>query len=138
MRPARTKSRTLLRNSGRIPSRHAPAQPSIAWHPTKTTPRRWGRPLNNDHTVASSRAFYYAKGQRIALSNKGTLSNLAGDLLGSSSETFSSAGAITAAQLARPYGSSRFFSGSIPTDYRFAGQHRPTRRPADAGEARPS
>jgi RHS repeat-associated protein len=79
--------------------------------------------LNNDHTVVNTRAFYYANGARVATSNNGTISYIASDLLGSTSETFNSTGAISGAQLAKPYGQSRYVSGTIPTDYRFAGQH---------------
>jgi RHS repeat-associated protein len=74
-------------------------------------------------TLVTTQAFYYANGTRFAVSSNGVISYLASDALGSSSETFSQAGAVTGAQLAKPYGSSRYVSGTIPTDYRFAGQH---------------
>jgi RHS repeat-associated protein len=52
----------------------------------------------------------------------GTFSYLASDGLGSANATLSASGSVTASQLFAPYGSLRYSSGSMPTDYGFTGQ----------------
>jgi RHS repeat-associated protein len=67
---------------------------------------------------------YYTLGrQRIALAVNGTLSYLASDLLGSTTVALDGAGNVSASQLFAPYGTSRYVSGTMPTDRGFTGQH---------------
>ena len=68
-------------------------------------------------------AFYYAGSVRIAVSVNGVLSYLGQDALGSTNLALNGAGAATAAVLNSPYGSKRYSSGTMPTDYGFTGQH---------------
>jgi len=66
---------------------------------------------------------YMLGGQRIALAVNGTLSYLTSDLLGSTTVALDGAGNVTASQLFAPYGTSRYSSGTMPTDRGFTGQH---------------
>jgi RHS repeat-associated protein len=66
--------------------------------------------------------YYSASGKRIALMNNGTLSYLVGDHLGSTVETLDSSGNVSGSQLYGPYGSPRYTTGSMVTDYGFTGQ----------------
>jgi RHS repeat-associated protein len=67
--------------------------------------------------------YYYANGQRFAMSVNGTISYLATDGLGSADVTLDANGNVVASQLYAPYGSLRYSSGTMPTDYGFTGQH---------------
>jgi RHS repeat-associated protein len=67
--------------------------------------------------------YYTLAGQRIALAVNGTLSYLASDLLGSATVALDGAGNVSASQLFAPYGTSRYSSGTMPTDRGFTGHH---------------
>src|SRR6266545_3587614 len=68
-------------------------------------------------------AYYYANGQRIAMAVNGVFSYLASDGLGSANVVLNSSGSASASTLYAPYGSARYSSGTMPTDYGFTGQH---------------
>ncbi len=67
--------------------------------------------------------FYYANGQRLAVSTNGTLFFLASDGLGSTQLALDSSGTPMGSQLYAPYGSVRYSNGTLPLDYGFTGQH---------------
>jgi RHS repeat-associated protein len=73
--------------------------------------------------TTTTTSYYQLGGQRIALAVNGTLSYLASDLLGSTTVALDGAGNVTASQLYAPYGTSRYSSGTMPTDRGFTGQH---------------
>lgn len=73
--------------------------------------------------TTTTTTYYVLGGHRIALAVNGTLSYLASDLLGSTSAALDGAGNVTASQLFAPYGTSRYSSGTMPTDRGFTGQH---------------
>lgn len=72
--------------------------------------------------TSTTTTYYYAGGRRIAVGVDGTLSYLATDLLGSSNIALDDSGVATASQLYTPYGTTRYTSGAMPTDYGFTGQ----------------
>ncbi len=75
-------------------------------------------------STATTTTYYYAGGTRIAEAVNGTVSYLGNDALGSADVALdSSSGNTTAAQLSAPYGTVRYSSGTMPTDYGFTGQH---------------
>jgi RHS repeat-associated protein len=74
-------------------------------------------------TTTTKTTYYYADGSRIAMAVNGVFSYLASDGLGSANITLSSSGTATASMLYSPYGSARYSSGTMPTDYGFTGQH---------------
>jgi hypothetical protein len=63
--------------------------------------------------------YYYAGSQRVAMrkGNPGTVSFLLGDHLGSTSLTANSSGARVAELRYKPWGESRYISGTTPTSY---------------------
>lgn len=63
--------------------------------------------------------YYYLGNARVAMRRDGTLYYLLGDHLGSTSATHHPATQAVAQQWYRPYGESRWSSGTLPTDYRF-------------------
>jgi RHS repeat-associated protein len=67
-------------------------------------------------------AYYSAGGSPLALAVNGTISYLAGDGPGSMTEALSATGTVQATQLYAPYGTSRYSSGTMPTDYGYTGQ----------------
>jgi RHS repeat-associated protein len=67
--------------------------------------------------------YYYADSMRIAVAVNGAVSYLASDGLGSANVAIKSADSSTSATLFAPYGSARYSSGTMPTDYGFTGQH---------------
>jgi RHS repeat-associated protein len=73
--------------------------------------------------------YFYAQGRRIAVgvtpSYPGTTTfyYLASDGLGSATVAFNGGGTTAAIVLYAPYGSTRYSSGTMPTDYGFTGQH---------------
>jgi len=82
--------------------------------------------VEQDSTTGSTTAktsYYYANGARVAMALNGVVSYLASDGLGSANVTLNASGNATASVLYAPYGSSRYSSGSMPTDYGFTGQH---------------
>jgi RHS repeat-associated protein len=83
-------------------------------------------PLSSGTTISSSntvmRRYYYAGATRVAMREEGTLYYLLGDHLGSAAVTASSAGAKVAELRYRPWGETRFSSGTTPTQRRFTGQ----------------
>jgi len=74
-------------------------------------------------TTTTKTTYYYANGSRIAMAVNGAFSYLASDGLGSANVTLNGSGAATASMLYAPYGSARYSSGTMPTDYGFTGQH---------------
>lgn len=67
--------------------------------------------------------FYYMGPLRIAVGVNGTISYLASDHLGSPELSLSGTGIAQASVLYAPYGTVRYSSGTMPTDYGFTGQH---------------
>jgi RHS repeat-associated protein len=65
---------------------------------------------------------YASAGSVLAESVNGTLSYLATNYEGSVVEALDGAGVVTASQLYTPYGSVRYQSGALPTDYGYTGQ----------------
>jgi RHS repeat-associated protein len=82
--------------------------------------------LEEDSTTGSTTTkttYYYANGSRIAMALNGAFSYVASDSLGSANVTLNGGGTSTASLLYAPYGSARYSSGTMPTDYGFTGQH---------------
>ena len=75
----------------------------------------------NGSTTTTSK-FYTVNAMRLAMRQASTLYYLLPDLLGSPTVALNSDGSFQAVQLFNPYGSSRYSSGSMPTDYSFTGQ----------------
>ena len=73
--------------------------------------------------TTTTTTYYYASSTRIALAVGGVVSYLASDGLGSANVAIKAADSSTSAALFAPYGSVRYTSGTIPTDYGFTGQH---------------
>jgi RHS repeat-associated protein len=67
--------------------------------------------------------YYYANGARVAMAVNGIVSYLVSDGLGSANVTLDANGNVTANVLYAPYGSARYSSGTMPSDYGFTGQH---------------
>jgi len=85
-----------------------------------------GAPSSQSNSVTTGitvRTYYYANGSRIAMAVNGTISYIAEDGLGTATMSLSSTGNVVATQLLAPYGTVRFISGTMPTDYGFTGQH---------------
>ncbi len=72
--------------------------------------------------VGTLTTYYYADGQRVAMRQGSTFSYLLTDHLGSTSVTVDSSGAEIAELRYKPWGETRYESGSTPTDRRFTGQ----------------
>jgi len=71
-------------------------------------------------TSTTSRKYYYAGAQRLAVrAGAGTLSFLLGDHLGSTSITANSTGGFVAEVRYKPWGETRYASGTTPTTYRY-------------------
>jgi RHS repeat-associated protein len=70
--------------------------------------------------------YYFAGATRLAVRTGGTLSFLLGDHLGSSSVRTDSNGALSAQELYKAFGESRYAYGSLGTDYKFTGQRSET------------
>jgi RHS repeat-associated protein len=66
--------------------------------------------------------YYFAGSTRIAMRQGGVLTYLAGDHLGSTSLTLDQNGNKIGEMKYRPYGETRYITGSVPTDRRFTGQ----------------
>jgi YD repeat-containing protein len=75
-------------------------------------------------TGTAYKKYYYAGGQRVAMSDNGTLYWLLGDHLGSTSLTANfTTGALVAELRYKPWGENRYTSqAAMPTTYRFTGQ----------------
>jgi hypothetical protein len=70
-----------------------------------------------------TKTYIYAGTQRVALRDGSTLYFLLGDHLGSTAVTAnSSTGALVAELRYKPWGETRYFTGTTPTTYRFTGQ----------------
>ncbi len=74
--------------------------------------------------TTTTTTYYYAGSQRVALAVNGTITYLAADALGSSTVALDGAGNATASQLYAPYGTTRYTTGAMPTDYGFTGQRK--------------
>ncbi len=66
--------------------------------------------------------YYYAGGQRVAQRQGSTVYYFTGDHLGSTSLTTNVSGGEVGRQKYYPFGTARFTSGALATDYRFTGQ----------------
>jgi RHS repeat-associated protein len=66
--------------------------------------------------------YYFAGSQRIAMRANGTLTYLLGDHLGSTSIVTNASGAKISEQRYKPWGETRFTSGTLPTKYQYTGQ----------------
>jgi hypothetical protein len=66
--------------------------------------------------------FYYGAGKLLAEAVNGTFSYLATTAQGSVAAALSGSGTTSAAQLYAPYGTTRYSSGTMPTDYGYTGQ----------------
>jgi YD repeat-containing protein len=66
--------------------------------------------------------YYYAGGQRIALRQNGTLYYLLSDHLGSTTLVTDASGNIVSELRYKPWGETRYNSGSTPTRYQYTGQ----------------
>jgi RHS repeat-associated protein len=68
--------------------------------------------------------YYYAGGQRVAMRDgSGALYYLIGDHLGSTSVVATAGGSLVSRTLYSPWGTVRYQSSSLPTDYTFTGQY---------------
>jgi hypothetical protein len=72
--------------------------------------------------TTTTTTYYYGAGRLLAEAVNGTVSYLATTVQGSIAAALSASGTTTAAQLYAPYGTSRFSSGTMPTDYGYTGQ----------------
>ena len=72
--------------------------------------------------VAENISYYYADGQCIAMKNNGVVSYLYGDQLGSVSAVADGTGALVSKTLYFPWGTTRYASGTTPTEYAYTGQ----------------
>jgi RHS repeat-associated protein len=68
------------------------------------------------------RKYYYAGGVRVAMRSGGQTYYLLGDHLGGTNITANSSGAQISKLLYKPWGETRFSTGSTPTTWRFTGQ----------------
>jgi len=73
-------------------------------------------------SVVENISYYYADGQRIAMQNNGVVSYLYGDQLGSVSAVADGTGSLVSKTLYHPWGTTRYVSGTSPTDYAYTGQ----------------
>jgi len=73
-------------------------------------------------TTGVTTSYYFFGGQRVAMRQGATVYWLHGDHLGSASLTTSGSGQIVSQQRYKPYGQTRWISGTIPTDRRFTDQ----------------
>jgi YD repeat-containing protein len=73
-------------------------------------------------TTGVTTSYYFFGGQRVAMRQGATVYWLHGDHLGSASLTTSGSGQIVSQQWYKPYGQTRWISGTIPTDWRFTDQ----------------
>ena len=74
------------------------------------------------NTVTENISYYYADGQRIAMKNNGVVSYLYGDQLGSTSAIADVNGNLVSRTLYHPWGTTKYVSGTSPTDYAYTGQ----------------
>ena len=72
--------------------------------------------------TAVTTSYYYHAGRRVAMRSGGTLYYIYGDHLGSTSLTTNSSGGEVGRQLFHPYGTVRWSSGALYTDFTFTGQ----------------
>jgi RHS repeat-associated protein len=73
-------------------------------------------------STATTTTFYYAGDHRIAVAVNAQLSYLASDGLGSATVALDASGSPQASVLYAPYGTARYASGTMPTDFGFTGQ----------------
>ncbi len=66
--------------------------------------------------------YYFAGAQRVAMRKGSTLSYLLGDHLGSTSITTNTSGALVSEMRYKPWGETRYTSGTTPTQYQYTGQ----------------
>jgi RHS repeat-associated protein len=71
---------------------------------------------------STTKKYYSAGGQRVAMQENSTVYFLLGDHLGSTSITASSSGGLSAELRYKAWGESRYTSGATPTTFRFTGQ----------------
>jgi len=73
-------------------------------------------------TTGVTTSYYFFGGQRVAMRQGAVVYWLHGDHVGSASLTTSGSGQIVSQQRYKPYGQTRWISGTIPTDRRFTDQ----------------
>ena len=76
----------------------------------------------DDIEAARFKKYYDAGGQRVAMREAETVSFLLGDHLNSTAVTANSSGGEAGKLLYKPWGETRYSSGTTPTSYRFTGQ----------------
>jgi len=74
------------------------------------------------------RKYYYAGGNRVAMRTGGQTYYLLGDHLGGTNVTYNSSGVQISKLLYRPWGETRFSTGTTPTTRRFTGQREDCQR----------
>lgn len=73
-------------------------------------------------TAGQATSYYFLGSQRVAMKKAGMLYYLLSDHLGSTAVVANQSGGIVAQQLYKPWGESRWASGTLPTDRKFTGQ----------------
>jgi len=71
---------------------------------------------------STTKKYYHAGSQRVALRDGSTVYFLLGDHLGSTSITANSSGGLSAELRYKPWGENRYTNGTTPPTYRFTGQ----------------
>ena len=66
--------------------------------------------------------YYYFGGQRVAMRQDGVLYFIVGDHLGTTSAVFDASEALHSQSRHYPYGTERWATGAVPTEFRFTGQ----------------
>jgi RHS repeat-associated protein len=81
--------------------------------------------VGNHYEVSGStvRKYYYANGQRIAMRQGSSVYYLLSDHLSSTSVTTNAGGEVVAEMRYKPWGETRFTSGTTPTKYQYTGQY---------------
>jgi RHS repeat-associated protein len=93
-----------------------------AGSPTPVTTVYVGNYYEKNTSTGVVTRYYYAGGQRVVLRAGSSLSYLYSEHLGSTAITANSSGGFVAELRYWPYGSTRYMSGTTPTDRRFTGQ----------------
>jgi len=81
-----------------------------------------GQHFEKNLTAGQATSYYFLGGQRVALKKAGTLYYLLTDHLGSTAVATNQSGGVVAQQLYKPWGESRWSSGTLPTDRKLTGQ----------------
>jgi len=139
---------TIPGGSGMLPAVPGGANPgiraalSLRLHPVKMAGADWGsmaapKPAGEKGWVRRRtlavppagqiwRGYYYAGGQRVAMRESTSTTNqvyfLLTDHLGSTTVVTDDQGVVVSKQLDKPWGETRYSSGSLPTTYKYTGQ----------------